>query len=72
MPVTRKLTEISVQFSGSNTPTVIVSASVADDSEGTATGIQREMAQQAIMNAAVSLRDAVMQIATNQSKPLTF
>lgn len=72
MAITRKLNEISLTFDATGNPAVVVTGIVTDTDEGTAAGARRDMAQAAVVAAAVQLRDAVLTVAANAGKPLTF
>ena len=72
MAITRQLVEVRVNFASDGTPLVRASGIISDDVEGTVTGKDQIMAQAAVVNAAIVLRDAVMTVAANAGKPLTL
>lgn len=72
MAITRKLREILISFDAAGNPAVTVTGLISDDVEGTSTGKAQSMAQAPVIAEAVALRDAVMTVAANAGKPLTF
>ena len=72
MAITRKLNEINLRFDGAGNPSVTATGIVSDDAENTSTGVARSMNAPAVIAAAEQLRDAVLQVAQNAGKPLTF
>jgi hypothetical protein len=73
MAITRKLVEIQVNIiDAAGTTSTQVTAVVSDDSEGTTTGAVKLLAAPAVVNAANALRDAVVSVAANAGKPVTF
>lgn len=72
MTVTRRINDISITFDGMGAPTVIVTGLVIDDVEDTSAGVNRRMIAPAVLTAAAALRDAVLTVAANAGKPLTF
>ena len=74
MAITRKLHTISVSFTedGSGNVNVVATGIITDTSEGTSGPAARAFAQPAVVAAAQGLRDAVLTVAANAGKPLTF
>jgi hypothetical protein len=73
MALTRKLVEIQVNIlDATGTTSTQVTALVTDDSEGTATGAVKIINAATVVNAANALRDAIVQVAANAGKPITF
>ena len=68
--ITRTLIQIMVGFADDGTPSVLASAVVQDDSEGTASSTVKPMNNSAVKTAATALRDAVIAVAANAGKPV--
>lgn len=72
MPITRKLSEISVGFLPDGSPVVRVSGVITDTDENTVTGRSQTMQAATVVAEAVLLRDAVLAVAAAAGKPLTL
>lgn len=72
MAITRRLNDIVLTFDSLGNPTVLVTGVITDDVENTSTGAVRNMVAPAVLAAAATLRDAVMTVAANAGKPLSF
>jgi hypothetical protein len=72
MAITRRLDNIIVTFDSQGNPTVVGTGVISDDSEGTQVGKAQAFGQNAVVTAATQLRDAVLTVAQNAGKPLTF
>lgn len=70
--ITREMVSINISFDSAGTPLVTVNAVVSDTDEQTSSGMTKVLKQAAITTQATQLRDAVLTLAQNAGKPLTF
>lgn len=72
MAITRRVTQITMTFEGTEDPRVSHTAMISDDVEGTSSPDTKRWNAPAVVNAAIALRDAIVAQSAGQGRPLTF